>query len=41
VVSLAAVLVVLVAIGPYLLLIGLGVFGWTQRRRFLRSGGRI
>jgi uncharacterized protein DUF4349 len=40
VLSLAAVLVVLVAIGPYVLLAGLFVFGWAQRRRFSRTGTR-
>ena len=38
VISLAAVLMVLVAIGPYVLLAGLFVLGWTQRRRILRAG---
>lgn len=39
-VSLAAILVVLVAVGPYVLVVGLGVLGWTQRRRFSRAGSR-
>lgn len=39
-VSLAAILVVLVAAGPYVLLAAAGVLGWTQRRRFTRAGQR-
>lgn len=39
-VSLAAILVVLVAVGPYALVLGAGVIAWTQRRRVMKVGNR-